>query len=319
LGEPPPPERKGGLTAGVGFYLIKPYFSSNPAAVRTTTSTGVAGTATTTSTAISQSDFSQGFTFSPRGWIGYSLCSGLGVRLSYWRFDQGSQYATTNQNNSLATVSTVMAGPLLSNPPVLPGVQDQITATNVLRLDVYDLDVTQLFEGKCWWLLVGGGARYLYLNQSYSATLLRQGAAAPPFSGQAFASNAFTGVGPTLFVEAHRALGQKGFGLYGNARGAVLFGSGSQSTFGSINSADPTGATFANLTTVTGSRDSVVPVAELELGAEWAPRCGKVNPFLRVGAVGMNYFTVGNALSNGINNHDNLGFFGLTVTGGLSF
>jgi hypothetical protein len=318
----------GGLSAGVGIYILRPFFSNNPAITTTASIFNQGGTSSVSTTAAIQSDFRYDYSVSPRLWLGYSSASGLGARLSWWRFDQTATFDTIHQNIG-PVFTTIMAGGLQSFPPAIPGASDVLAIKERLMLDVWDFDITQQWRCKNWWLLGGGGVRLLDMSQSYNASLTPVGVP-PGFGthGGFHASNNFDGAGPTLFLQGQRALGQSGFGLYASARGAVLFGSGRQTAITVSQFGPATGVTFSNVMINQGSRDSVLPVVEGELGAQWARQLGNYNPFLRVGVVGMNYFNVGSAAANPTSsfliqpnsgNNANLGFFGLTITTGINF
>jgi hypothetical protein len=320
----------GGFSAGVGIYVLRPFFSNNPATTTTGSSFSSGGPPFVSTSAATTRDFRYDYTVSPRLWLGYSGASGLGARLSWWRFDQTAQADTFHQNPDFAHFTTIQAGGLSSSPPGFGNITDFLAVKNRLFLDVWDFDLTQRWQGQNGWLLGGGGVRYLHISQSYNASLTQT---ASPFGsnfGGAFhASNNFDGAGPTLFLEGHRRVGGSGLGVYASARGAVLFGSGHQTSL-TLNQFSGTGFSFSSVSIIQGSHDPVLPVVEGELGVEWSRQRGNYNPFLRLGVVGMNYFNVGSATaagtstfgtfggSNGTAN-SNLGFLGVTITTGISF
>jgi hypothetical protein len=326
----------GGFYAGVGIYILRPFFANNPATTTTGSSFNFGGTSSVSTTAAITNDFRYDYTVSPRLWLGYSGASGLGARVSWWRFDQTATADTFHQNTDFTHFTTIQAGGLSSTPPAFGEITDFLAVKNRLFLDVWDFDLTQRWQGKNGWLLGGGGVRYLHISQSYNASLTETPSPfGTTFGGAFHASNNFDGAGPTLFLEGHRLLGRSGFGVYASARGAVLFGSGRQTSL-TLNTfsntfVPGTTSTFSNVSFVQASHDPVLPVVEGELGVEWSRQQGNYNPFLRVGVVGMNYFNVGSATaagtstfgtfgssSSGITN-SNLGFLGVSITTGIAF
>jgi hypothetical protein len=321
----------GGFYGGLGIYILRPFFGNNPATTTTGSTSNFGGTSSVSTFASSTSDFRYDYTVSPRLWLGYSGASGLGARLSWWRFDQTASADTFHQNPGF-NFSTITAGGLSSSP--FGSTTDFLAVKNRLFLDVWDFDLTQRWQGKNGWLLGGGGVRYLHISQSYNAALAETPSSfGTTFGGAFHASNDFDGAGPTLFLEGHRRVGGSGFGVYASARGAVLFGSGRQTSF-TLNtfSSSFSGNTFSfsNATFVQASRDPVLPVVEGELGVEWSRQTGNYNPFFRVGVVGMNYFTVGSATAAGTSpfgfpggssgaSNSNLGFLGVSITTGITF
>jgi hypothetical protein len=323
----------GGIYAGVGIYILRPFFTNNPATTTTGSTSNFGGTSSVSTFASSASDFRYDYTVSPRLWLGYSGASGLGARVSWWRFDQTATADTFHQNAG-TNFTTITAGGLSSSP--FGSTTDFLAVKNRLFLDVWDFDITQRWQGKNGWLLGGGGVRYLHISQSYNASLTETPSSfGTTFGGAFHASNNFDGAGPTLFLEGHRRVGGSGFGVYANARGAVLFGSGRQTslTLNTFSSSFVPGTTttFSNLSFVQASHDPVLPVVEGELGVEWLGQRGNYTPFFRVGVVGMNYWNVGSATAAGTSpfgfpgggssgaSNSNLGFLGVSLTTGISF
>jgi hypothetical protein len=194
-------------------------------------------------------------------------------------------------------------------------------------MNVWDFEVTQdlmLCQSAC---TLSGGIRYAHLAQDYAAG----SASAFPFGGSTqifdtldllLFSHNFNGAGPTFAVEGHRQLGHTTFALYGSVRGAVLFGSAHQRLFqGGL---EHNGSIGTSLGAVTDA-DSVLPVGELEVGAEYGHCFGPVRAFAQLAFVGQVWFGAGNAsnsdgvFTNGSANSTNLGLVGLTVRAGVDF
>ena len=124
-------------------------------------------------------------------------------------------------------------------------------------------------------MLLAGGLRLASLDQTYNAYT----------HGEALlSSSVFSGIGPTLGLEARRNLGGTGISLYGSARGSILFGSAHQI------------ATIPDRTNVANDhRDIGMPVAEAELGLEYGRTVGTSRFFGQIALVGQEWFGAGGA------------------------
>jgi hypothetical protein len=133
----------------------------------------------------------------------------------------------------------------------------------------------------------------------------------------------YNGAGPTFAVEARRPLGDFGLAVYGSARGSVLFGrSRQEANVATLLVGEYVVAGGPNVPFSGGhfdrqreGRDLVMPVVELEVGAEWGADWAGGRLFARTGVVHQTWFGAGDASSD----RGQLGFFGLTVSAGLSY
>ena len=81
--------------AGVGFYVIEPFWDNNPAyfAFNTVNRTIVGG---------DQFDFRSDLEIAPRAVIGCRACGGLGVRARGWWYDKdASEFLVDNSDNTI--------------------------------------------------------------------------------------------------------------------------------------------------------------------------------------------------------------------------
>ncbi len=148
--------------------------------------------------------------------LGYVSDSGLGVRGRYWSFDNDSDYA----------------------PPFAPAVFG-------IHVQAADTEVTLSQRLRHWDLEVSGGLRYGKLEYT-NAPLTLYGPGTVKFEG----------FGPTASCNGRRSLGNSGFSLFGNVRGALMIGD--------IN----TGSLLLNIPA--GSiEDEVMTVFENQLGLAW--------------------------------------------------
>jgi len=300
----------GHFTAGAGFYYLQPYFQTNPAygPVRSGS----------VSTDFQQQDFHYGMHADPVAWLGYFSDSGLGVRVRWWQFNVSSSVA----------IAVPEGFPVIQSAPVL-GVEDFSTRgfstsaafASDLHLSVWDLDVSQDFTlGRCACVLAGG-VRYAHMAQDYAAGLAINdvNAGVGTLTDTLTFSHNFNGAGPTIGFEGHRPLGQTGLALYGNARGSILFGSAHQRLYRASLLVGPP------FTQTEIDAASVLPVGELEVGAEYGHSFGRWHLFAQVAFVGQIWYGAGNAsntdgiFTSGSGNNTNLGLVGLAFRAGADF
>jgi hypothetical protein len=300
---------RGGIFAAVGFYLLQPHFQSNPAFQVNSAPPGgpVSG---------SQREFTYGNSVSPQATIGYETASGLGIRVSGWRFDQKAREAATVGPNGFITA----ANPLGLGAGLATGPGDRIVANSRLRLDVIDVEITERFEpSRCWSFLLGGGVRYANIVQEYAFNATTPGFGA---TGAVSSSRNYSSIGPAVSFEAHRNIANCGLGLYATGHGSVLFGSAHQradlSTLG-------VGGVFGPAASNESSQSHVMPTTEFEVGAEYRHAIGRTQVLVQAGFVGQVWFGAGNAtntdstFTGNSNNNLNLGFVGLAVRAGLKY
>lgn len=294
-----------GLSFGGGVYILYPHWESNPA-YSITTGPGVVRQ--------HQEDFSFHTEFAPYAFISYTSPSGLGLRSRFWRFDQTSSVFLQNDGRSLIS----SAAPLnLQNNSFTAG--DQLMYEGGLQITVIDLEALQVCNWGLWSLQLSGGVRYAHLSQHYNHV-------ENPATGSFDAINSghnFRGAGPTLGAEVRRDLGFWGLGLYGSARGSLLFGTGRQNAF-LVNSG-------SLVQVASTSRSDVMPVTELELGLDCCKQIKNCRFFIQAALVGQVWYGAGNAANNELiipgqsflgnvaDNNSNLGLFGGKLVLGLEF
>ncbi|MHB1033015.1 MAG: Lpg1974 family pore-forming outer membrane protein [Pirellulales bacterium] len=217
-----------GIYAGYEFLFIRPYFENQSAYIlgHVISQQGVVGTIEETV------PFGTPYQLTPRVWLGYASCSGLGARVRYWQFDHDTPSVTVGTvtgdtantevqgNGTLSAVGAEAQGNNFRG--AVEG--DALFASHSLKLDALDVDITQDFN---WWntlILLGGGIRYAKMEQDYFAAAVT---GAPQFEFLFFEHN-FEGVGPTVAVDLKRQLGSSGFSILGSARGSVVFGHASE-------------------------------------------------------------------------------------------
>lgn len=295
--------RSGGWVGGVGAYVIKPHWTTNPAFATSLTSGGA--------TIDSQTDFAYSYYASPLVWLGYVGENGFGVRTRFWLFDQSATTTFTNDG----TATFISAAPLnYLNSSSTAG--DVLTFTSGLDVDVFDFEVTRTFESCGFSGQISAGGRYTRIEQTY----LQVEAPLSGLNDVVDSIHEFDGFGPSIGAEVRRSIMGSGVSLYANGRGSILFGKSSQQATNINNNVITNFGTYANW--------DVVPTLETDLGILWQQDSGRGRLFVDAGVVGMAFFGAGNAANNQllINSTDDqadksatLGFFGFKCAAGMSY
>jgi hypothetical protein len=331
----PPPEHCFHWYLIGGVYFLKPHLEGNSAYLIAHNPTpGAAGSVVTGAPA-----FSYDPQFAPRVTLGGETDCGLGFRTTWWHFDAGANTQNlTNGDFTLSTVVTTVPArgvPGFSSPGAAAqafGVfNDALTFGAHLNTHVWDWEVTRALHAGGWDMLLSGGVRYVYLSQSYEALRTNSGRGVSGTSTVIITRDQdvlgtghnLNSAGPTAALEARRALGRTGFFLYGIGRGSVVFGRGRTRSFESnVESRQiipRRGATTTfNATTVTNAsfgHDDVLPIADVEIGLEWAHPVGPVLLFVQTGLVAQEWYNAGNAASE----KGDLSLLGLNVTAGVNY
>lgn len=316
-------EHHGGWSAGAGFLLMKPYFASNPAY---STRTGIA----TASPQETTTDFSWIYEPAMAFWLGWSSECGLGIRARYFSFQQDSNTFNTSLNSAQGTTMAILPPSSLSNlagskgnfasPGIILGFgfgQDLLTFGSSLDISAVDVEATWDLSSCHWGLQLAGGARYLFMGQSYQGVLVNHFANA---SETQFLSSAhsFNGAGPTAAFQGTYHVGHTGLALFGNVRGSLLLGTARQSASFNQVVTDPNklvgGSQMLNPNTFS-SRDTIMPVAEVEVGLQYSRTVGRCAPFFRASALNQTYFDAGNASQS----TGNLSLFGVQFSLGVNY
>jgi Legionella pneumophila major outer membrane protein precursor len=309
-----------GLDGGVSFYFLKPYFSSNTAYSLNNNSAGVANQSTQTQS------FNYSYASAPAYWLAWTDGNGLGVRARYFSLDQTADPLSAGNvggaNSSVfSPPSTITIGgagvPSFTSPGILlqNGFgKDFLAFGSEIHVQTMDIEVTWDVRNGPWWLQVAAGARYLHMSQSYSATLTNSSAFGTELD-TLNASHNFNGFGPTLALAAHYQLFNSNLSVFGSVRGSLLVG---QSDSAASFSQTIANAGFLNQMsnpTSSGMLNTVIPMAEFELGLEYGLNIGRSRVYLRAAAVSQTYFDAGSAASTS----GNLSLFGGQASLGFSF
>jgi hypothetical protein len=176
----------------------------------------------------------------PRIWLGYVNESGLGARIRYWTFDEG----------------------LAQDTGTFTGGGETLVGYGMLRANTIDFEATQEIQWGRWGMNVGGGLRYGSVVQLLSTQFIYPPA---PENETLNETGSFFGVGPTLFAEFHRPIGDGGLALVANLRGSLLFGAETNALTDTNNLTVP-----PTTTPYLAKQDQAVGIAEIQMGLEWS-------------------------------------------------
>lgn len=286
----------GRLSAGYAFVMLQPHREDDLAFTRTVDDGTFIGT--------SDATFDQGLDLSPRVWLEYNRCNGLGAKVTYWKFDHGSPLISDSPSaDRVETLQTpVYRGLSLStsNP------NETLFAQSKIDIDVLDLEGVKWTDFCCWRLGTTAGVRYASVSQGYQALRLNVDDEPGAYLNS---RHRFDGLGPTFSVEGRRAFGPLEF--FSMARGSLLYGNGKLG-FARVEDFDTANPL---INAVSFSRNDVLTVAEIQVGLEWRRECCNGNMFfVRTAMEGQVWQGVGSAMSE----DGDLGFFGFNIALGLS-
>jgi hypothetical protein len=190
---------------------------------------------------------------SPRVWLGYAGCNGLGARASWWQFDHDAEPIAQTVGPNQALIGLFLGTENLG---------ETVTATQSLDLETVDLEATNCYQLCDSRFLLAFGVRYVKADVLTRQQLANAGGAV---TSTFEAVSSFEGIGPTLALEFTRALACSCLSLHASLRGTVAFGEqediATQRTILGLGGA----------VTQTASReaDDALAIAELQIAVQW--------------------------------------------------
>lgn len=285
------------LAAGLDLLLLRPHFDSNQAQS--------IDLDLTDSSLIVFKEFEYDWSLSPRIWVAAENESGLGVRLRFFHFDQSADaIVTTVQGGVNGASSEAVVGNLnLENGS---GVLETNTS---LYIQNWDAEITKGGKLGQSQITLAGGLRYSFQQQTYDVLSSQGGDLNAILS-----TSGFTGVGPTVAVDAVRPVGDGNLALYGNARCSLLYGRGHQTAVFAGGEAPFRGD---------ARRFDTEGILEAEIGIQFVRDSGNFEVLIRPALVSQLYMSGGNARGvtddfGRVSNSD-FGLVGLALTVGVGF
>lgn len=283
--------------AGADLVLLRPHFNHNPA-FTVMQSDGASFESFT------DTNFEYDLGLSPRVWLEYQAASEIGVRTQFWYFDQSANAASASPPaNGLGQITHPEFGAVDISTSIPT---DRFAADSGLKAYYVDVEMTKRGSFGCWDLIGSAGLRYGSVEQRYAARLLN---GAGTLAGSLDFDHRLEGIGPTFAVETRRPLGAN-LTLFANARGSLLFGQ-NKATFAGGEDLDlltPFRTSYAS------SQEDILPIGEIQLGAEWrSPKSAAGQFFVRSAFETQFWSGAGNASSL----EGNLGLIGCSFGIGL--
>lgn len=292
-----PPAR---IYTGFEFTFVKARFEQNVAF------TEFVGNGTGGDT-FTDTEFDYDLVLTPRVFLGWEHANGLGLRATWWHFDNNADQVTASPDDSgfgrinhpeFANLDISSTDP-----------NDILRANSHLNAYAIDLEATHTTSFCGWDLGVAGGVRYAFVEQGYRAEVETTDTSnnnARVIDGSIDYLQSIEGFGPTISLSASRPLTQRA-SLFGKARGSLLFGDGEARLSGGE---EITNNGFTFTTDRTTNRDDVMSVAEMQVGFRWqgGEPCYTFRPFLTLAMEGQVWNGAGSATSE----DGTLGFFGFS-------
>ena len=297
-----------GWIGGADILFLKPHWENNTAISVSTFAVGAS--------ANTNLDFDYDFETAYSVWAGYRGGSGFGVRGRYFEFSHGSSLSFTSAPGQFV----LPAAPLNVVVPFGGAGVTYDTASD-LELHTVDLEGSQVVSVCGFTIDASAGVRYFKMDQHFDVV-----ASSAAFTAVVNSGHDFEGIGPVLALEVRREVADTGLSLFGTARGAVLFGDAEQVAHEEARNG--AGALLATID-AENSRWDVIPVAEMEVGAEYASWVGSARWIVRASLVGQVYSGAGNASNNELfttfgidetlDSGANLGLLGLRISAGVNY
>jgi hypothetical protein len=299
----------GVFSADVGLCILQPRWNTNPAYR--------IQSVTVDNDSRQQQDFTNASDVGPMLSLAYVGCDGLGVRGRYWQLETDAESSLQNDGTLLISSATPL-GLGIADATVVGTEDVRWVFESDLRIRVLDLEATQNLRWECCTFVLAAGGRLAYLSQSYDVTRTVPGATTPTLLTS---GHRFRGAGPTLALAARRPIGELGLAVLAQGRGALLFGRHRQTA--TLATGDEMGPASSEASV---SQEDLVPILELELGAQYACCWGRSHFLLQAWITGQSWLGAGNASNTDVivglandNDQANLGFVGLVLSMGLDY
>ena len=205
--------RSAGVIGGYDIVWLKPHFS-NATSYGTIVDEGGTGGGS----AVDHS-YRTDYELTPRFWLGYQWCNGFGARARYCQFvDRLGSGAFSTDVDTDIFVQYGSNNPWESDS-IWAEDEEILAFAHRMKMDVVDVEATQNLKWRHTRLTAGGGVRYAKIRFQSESALFDEVA-----TDAVSVENTFEGVGPTVFLDVERSIGQTGFSVVGGLRGSVLFG-----------------------------------------------------------------------------------------------
>lgn len=329
----------GGVYGSAGILFLKSYANGN-LSYSTFATESVNGVPVSNITTVNE--FDNGVDIGYRATIGYSGGDGWGGRIRYFKWESADNQTAVDNTDGIPVGGTGVVSRLDAAAPLglqfftsFGSVNDPTTTVygNIMRVEIWDLELTKNTTCGCMDLTWSAGLRYLQLNQQYNATEKLNG---PPSDDRNFESrisqtlrsqHTLNGLGPILGLEGRHNIFDN-LSVYGLGRVGFIFMEGRQEAYHRINHDPDTVPPFIDnpeLFSAQQDRAKMVTTAEVELGLEYGVSVGNSQVYARGGLLVMHFGGVGNSSRSARgagpfeSQNDNLSLFGLTASIGIRY
>lgn len=336
------PAAKGGWYASAGVVYLK-HVGTSDVAFATTAWSPLDENGQNVVLGTTLSNFDHNYNWGGRFEVGVKDCSGFGVRLKYFQYNDsssvgfidnvGTQSIPTLPGVSFNSVSGLVfqsAAPLGVNYSNVgtDTAPSFFEANRSLQIRSIDFDLTSDCRYGCLEVTWFGGIRWLQIDQAYNSSdtvvnpRFLENPDVVPQQQNLVSNHSLNGWGPTVGVEGRYPVAAN-FKAFGSTRFGILRMEGNQSV--SVTQTPVPGSAFAPVQLgVVTSRCLGMPIGELELGGEYSKCLGCDGPelFIRGSVLSQAYWGAGNAArvtaGNTIGNTD-LCLFGFAVDIGVRY
>lgn len=284
---------------GWSFAADALYVQTNNIGAVTSDITGVAGDDLDTSSLNNDvgnfgNDWNWGFQLAAAYYFG----TGNDVNLNWTHFVHGSDQTVTDADG-------LLEGNYIADTLVTGAVQDQVTTRVDNNFNSLNLEFGQLVHfGEKVDTRFHAGLQWAQVDQSLTQT--GTNTANTVANDTNVIDSDFDGIGPRLGMDSSYNFGN-GFSIFGNIAGALLIGSINSSSTETFTDAD--GTVTGLLTTNSDTGNTVVPEAEVKLGARFTKALAQGDLTAEVGYEAVNYWDAQNITDyNDVGNSDENNF-----------
>ncbi|MBS0210616.1 MAG: hypothetical protein JSS27_16855 [Planctomycetes bacterium] len=293
-----------GWVGGASVYVLRPVWTGGNGATmqRTVNNNGVFDRNTT--------PFDYGVSAVPALWLGYVAPTGNGARVNFFRFDQKAYANYVNPSGTTVVDPFAFGNSGMGLFSFNAGSLFQ--AESILQITTADIEATHQRCDPLWNWTIAAGVRYANLQQNYVGSVTNPSSA---FS-QIDSNRRLNGAGPTVAFQGRRGIADSKLGVFGAARGALVFGTSKQVIQESL-----PGTTVTATDTITEWQ--VLPFVQLEAGIDYRYPLAGSTIIIENAFVGQTWFGAGSSSNtnvlDGATSNANLGLFGLRSSIGLAY
>ena len=251
--------------------------------------------------------FEYDYQLSPRAWLGWQSCNGLGFRATYFCFDESADREAVTAVAGATPVYLFVygAGGNLSRN-ANANVGQTLVSNHALKLGSLDLEATQLFRWRYSQAILGMGVRMANVEQTASGEVFNAGGTLEEVVRNDLDLAA---AGPTLSAQLTRGFGASNFGIFAATRASLLVSETEQRIY------EMKGAFTTELEDIAIQRE-ILGNLELGLGLQYQQALGKsASMFVRTGYECQLWLDAGGP----VDSHSTIGLDGITLALGLHY